>query len=769
MGSKRKNQSGHVGASDTRVDAADKVRGRAKYTDDLDVPGCWHAKVVRSPVAHGRLRSLTRDSDFDWDRVTVVLPEDIPGKNIADLFIHDMPFIAFDEINYLGEPLALVAAPDRELAEEAARHFHADIEELPGIFHTEEIVDLYKKQDPSLQSLGAQTIVKGDIEKGFAGADMIITGEYRAGYQEQLYIEPQAMIAEMMDDGGVFIRGSLQCPYFINPELCLTLNLPPEKIRVKQEMTGGAFGGKEEYPTLIAGYCALLAMKSRHPVKIVFDRNEDILYTTKRHPSWGRLKTGLKKDGTITAIRAELLLNGGAYTTISRVVLARGILHAAMGYRCDNVFVDGRIFKTHTFPCGAFRGFGAPQATWAFESHIEELAKACGMLPHEFRLKNCLVEGDVTPTGMVLKNSVGSPAVLKQVLERSDFAKKLKKSSRGNPDHKKWYGIGLAFFAHGSGFTGDGEARFKAKGAVELDWIEPNHPGVNIRISSTEMGQGAFTIMDQIAADAISISLDDVCCPLPDTSLCPNSGPTVASRTTMVVGHTVHGAGLKLKAALEEFASQTVFNGGKVSLENGRFISDGEAVPFRQIAADYLDRHGRLRTEHQFTLPSDMKWSQEKFEGDAYPAFSWGCNAAEIEVDPLTFEIKLKKVTACFDVGRMINPLNCKAQVEGGLVQTIGYALMEKMGIRNGKYDADRMQTYIVPTMPDIPEFDISFVEFPYDFSPPGAKGIGEMPMDGLAPAIANAIENATGLRCSHIPIMPEDLFALHRAKNKVK
>ncbi|HPA77782.1 MAG TPA: molybdopterin-dependent oxidoreductase, partial [Kiritimatiellia bacterium] len=222
MGPKRKIKSGHVGADSTRVDAPDKVRGRAVYTDDIDVPGCWYGKVVRSPVAHGRLRSLKRDEEFDWSRVSVVLPDDIPGKNIADLFIHDMPFIAHDEINYLGEPLALVAAPDRELAEEAARHFHPDIEELPGIFHMEEIVDLYKKQDSSLHSLGEQTTVKGDIEKGFSEADMIVTGEYWAGYQEQLYIEPQAMIAEMTDDGGVFIRGSLQCPYFINPELCLT-------------------------------------------------------------------------------------------------------------------------------------------------------------------------------------------------------------------------------------------------------------------------------------------------------------------------------------------------------------------------------------------------------------------------------------------------------------------------------------------------------------------------------------------------------------------
>ncbi len=232
------------------------------------------------------------------------------------------------------------------------------------------------------------------------------------------------MVAIPESDGMMFIHGSMQCPYYINPELCVTLNIPPEKLRVKQSAVEGAFGGKEEFPTLLAGYCALLALKCKKPVKIIYDRNQDILYSTKRHPAWIHHRTGLNRDGTIQGMRIEFLLDGGAYTTLSPVVLFRGILHAAMGYRCDHVFIDGYVYRTNTFPNGAFRGFGAPQLIWGLESHIDELAEACDLLPHEFRLKNCLVKGDQTPTQQVLKESVGSPAVLEGALERSQFAEK---------------------------------------------------------------------------------------------------------------------------------------------------------------------------------------------------------------------------------------------------------------------------------------------------------------------------------------------------------
>ncbi len=753
-----------VGRGVARVDGFDKVSGRAQYVDDLDIPGCWHGHVVRSPVPHGRLRSLTLDPAYEWGRTVVATAKDIPGPNIIVMHDRSMPLLAFDEILYLGEPLAVVAAPTARQAREAAGHVLLDIEPLPAILTLSEVVQKFKQGElrtgveeqapcgvggfaggtPACADvLCSQSVVKGDIEKGFAEADQVIEAEYTAGHQEQLYIEPQGLVAIPQKDGGVFIQGSLQCPYYVQHELHEALNLPADKLRVKQSAIGGAFGGKEEFPSMLAGYCALPALKAKKPIKIVYDRHQDILFTTKRHPVWVRHKTGLKNDGTITAMKVDFLLDGGAHLTLSDVVMYRGILHAAMGYRCENVFVNGLVARTNTFPSGAFRGFGAPQGIWGVESQVDALAKACGMAPHEFRLKNCLRVGDTTPTGMVLRESVGSPAVLEEALKRSKFADKLAKCSHGKKGARKWYGIGVSFFAHGAGFTGDGESKIGTRAALDLGWFEDGRPGVHIRVSSTEMGQGAFTVLSQMAAEGLGMGLERIRYPLPDTSLVPNSGPTVASRTTMVVGSTVFMAACKLRKMLEE--------------ATGRPIAGTKS--FEQIASKYLGEHGPLRVYEPFKLPDTVRWDQKTFRGDAYPAFAWGANVAEVEVDTLTFEIKVKRVTACFDIGRVINPVTAKGQVEGGLTQALGYAVMEKIGIKDGTFDANRLQTYIIPTALDTPEYDIQFVEFPYAHAAPGAKGVGEMPMDGLAPAIAGALEQATGIRFRDLPITPEKLF----------
>ncbi len=754
---------GYVGRSILRSDADAKLRGRAQYVDDLKIPGLWHGFVVRSPVAHGKLRGLRQDPAFDWSRVTVVTAADIPGENLVDMFVKDMPYIAHDEVQYIGEPVALVAAPTLQLAQAAAACIHPDIDPLPALLTTAEMVARYKAADPAqpLHKLAGQSIRKGDLAAGLAAADHVIEREFWTGYQEQLYLEPQGLVAHPQADGGLLIEGSLQCPYFVAPELVSTLKLPVEKIRVRQSAVGGAFGGKEDYPTFLAGYVALLALKSRHPVKIVYDRHEDILYTPKRHPSWTRFRVGLKKDGTITAIQVEYLLDGGGYATLSPIVLNRGVLHCANGYRCANVLVEGFAFRTHTVPSGAFRGFGAPQAIWGLESMIDLAAEWCGQTPEQYRLQQCIRLGDTTPTGQLLKDSVGSPAVLEQALAHSAYAEKFRRCSHGDPAARTWYGIGLAFFPHGSGFTGNGEGLFRGRGALELVRGPAGAPQVVVRVSSTEMGQGAHTVMEQIAADALSAPIAAVTCPFPDTSLVPNSGPTVASRTTMVVGHVVHLCGADMKGKLEEFAGTHIFGGRAARLERGEFRAAGEPPrAFAEVAAAWLDRRGPLRVEHAFDLPPNLKWNQQTFEGDSYPAYSWGCNVAEVEIDTLTMQLRVTRVTGVFDIGRVVNPLMAVGQLQGGLLQAVGYAVMEKIGIKDGRYDASRLQTYIIPTILDAPDFDIHFVEYPYDYAAPGAKGVGEIPLDGLAPAIGNAVYQATGWRFNEIPITPEMLLA---------
>ena len=755
-----------VGQPVVRVDADGKVRGRTRYLNDIEYKGVLQGVVVRAPVARGILKAVAPDPAFDWSKVVYADARDIPGVNIVHMHDRTMPLLAQvgDEIRYRGEPVAVVAAKTLELATAAANHVRIEVEELPPLLTLHEAVAIFKAAPDKFDSLKNQDIVKGNLAQGFAAADEILEAEYWAGHQEQLYLENQGLVVFPQKDGSILAEGSIQCPYFPVHELNDSLKLPPEKIRVRQTPIGGAFGGKEEYPTMLVGYAALPALKSGKPVKIAYERHEDILFTTKRHPVWVRFKTGFKKDGTLTAIECDYILDGGAYLTISDVVMFRGILHCAVAYRCDNVVIRGKVARTNSFPCGAFRGFGAPQAIWGMESHVDAIAARLGRAPHDYRLQVHARPGDITPTGQVLSEENGATECLQLALQRSDFARKWKQCSRGQlrKGQKKLYGVGLSFFAHGAAFTGDGEAKFKAKGRVELARLEAGKPVVDIRVSSTEMGQGVHTIFTQIAADALSLAPRHIRFPLADTGLVPNSGPTVASRTTMVVGNVVHRACLDLKRQLEEFAAQRFFRGAPAGLRASQFVAKGcRPVPFAKVARALLAEIGPASGFFQFQLPPEIRWDQTTFKGDSYPGYSWSANVAEIEIDPLTCEIAVPRVTAVVDIGRVINPRLAAGQVEGGLTQALGYAIMEKIGTGpNGLYDAARLQTYIIPTALDIPEYDVKFIEYPYSFAPPGAKGLGELPMDGLAPAIANAVEAATGQRLRTIPITPESIFA---------
>lgn len=729
-----------IGASPIRFDGPDKVRGRTAYVDDLVLPGLWHGAVVRSPVAHGKLEGLKFDPAFDWATVTVVTADDVPGDPLVHFFVKDMPYLASTEVHYCGEPVALVAAPDRVTALNAARAITVNVSERPACLTLDEVVAQYKEGDAENTLLWKQEIHKGKVSSALEGADQVVTGEYWCGHQEQLYLEPQGMMAVPEADGVLRIIGSMQCPYYIRDELPPALGIEPDKLIVEQAMTGGAFGGKEEYPTQLAGYCAFLALKSGRPVKIVYDRDEDIHSTPKRHPAWVRHTTGLNADGSIAAMKVEYLLDGGAYGTISPVVLFRGILHAGLAYRCENVDILGRVYKSHTVPCGAFRGFGAPQAIWALESHVDVLAEKLNWTPQQFRRAHAVDFGDTTPTGQVLNESMGARAVLERALEKADFDAHEAQGTRGIPNAAGRYsGVGMSFFGHGAGFTGDGEARLQSRAALDLERNSEGQPVVTIRVSSTEMGQGAATALPQVVADALKIDLAHVRYLLPDTSKAPNSGPTVASRTALVVGSILHDAALTL---LEKLISV-----------------GGEGTPFLEAAETLLASETTVRVEKQFALPDSIKWNQETFEGDSYPCYSWGCNIVEVDIDPVTLEVRVPKIVAVFDVGRVINPMLAEGQAQGGLVQALGYSIMEKISTTRGRYDADRLQTYVIPTALDVAELDVEFVEVPYEFVGHGAKGLGEIPMDGLAPAVANAVQNALGVRLNRIPITPESLF----------
>jgi CO/xanthine dehydrogenase Mo-binding subunit len=719
-----------------RREGPDKLTGKARYTDDLVFPGAWYGATIRSTEAHARLLGFELDPDFDWSRVVVLTAADIPGDNIVSSIKEDMPALAAGVIRHHAEPVALVAAPDRATLREAKRRIRLRTEPLEPVL------------DPlaSTQQFAAYEIGRGDIETAFAEAALVIEGEYRVGHQEQLYIENQAMIAEPRPDGGITITGSMQCPYYVHDALKRALALSDTQAVITQAETGGGFGGKEEYPSVVAIHAALLAQRVGKPVRMIYDRHEDIAATTKRHPAIIRYRTGVSADGSLLAQDIEVVMDGGAYCTLTPVVLSRGVLHAGGPYECPNVRIRGRAMATNTPPNGAFRGFGAPQTEFAAELQVARAADRLGISPAALRQRWLYREGGVTPTGQVLRESVGAAEVLERATEAAEYervrelsqqtrsirwgqAAEAGTSVRSTRIHSA-HGIGLALAWHGAGFTGRGEVHLASVAGVELgdDGI------VRVLIASTEIGQGTKTIFPMLAAEALGIDPGEVEMAPVDTSIVPDSGPTVASRTAMVVGGLVIKAAARLRAAVE-------------ARSGGSF-----AETYRQDART----NGATRIDERFEPYPNIDFDEATYTGDAYPAFGWACAVTRVDVDLDTGEVRVASVVSADDVGRVIHPVLAEGQVEGGTLQAVGYATIEEMKLDGGRYLNDRLSTYLIPTSMDAPRITAILVEKPFSGAPHGAKGVGELPMDVVAPAIIDAIHDAVGVWITELPATPE-------------
>jgi len=717
-----------VGANVPRRDGFDKVTGRARYVDDLTSEGMLYGRTVRSPVPRGRLERIEFEGGLPWDEIVVVTAADVPGTNRVKLIDLEQPFLVEEEIRHREEPVVLLAHENRDLLARAVRSVRL------AITAEDPVLSL----DQSRREFLSRTLEKGSVETGFAEADVVLEGTYETGAQEHVYIEPQGMLAERDPDGGVTIRGSLQCPYYVQPAVALLLGLPPERVRVIQSATGGGFGGKEDYPSIIAGHAALLAAKSGRPVKLVYDRMEDMMATTKRHPSRIRHRTGVTRDGRLTALETELVLDGGAYLTLSPVVLSRALIHAPGPYRWPNVRVKGRVMATSYPPHGAFRGFGAPQSVFALEVHLDRVARAIGLDPVELRRRNLLRPGDLTATGQAVDAGVDVGHVVDAALAESHFAQKrvaCGTSNRGSSHVKR--GIGLAAFMHGAGFTGNGETTLASRAGLQLS---PDGT-VTILASSTEIGQGSSTTHPQIVSGTLGLPLEMIGSAAPDTAIVPDSGPTVASRTAMVVGGLLARAGQDMLEALRE----------RAGLPTPHAVDD-----FRAAARRYLVERGPLTVIVPYGPPPGRGWDEKKFTGDAYAGYGWACYVAEVVVDTRTGEVTVTDFYAVQEVGRVINPVIARGQIEGGVAQGVGFALYEHVVWENGVMANPRLTNYIVPTSADTPEVHVRFLEIPLASGPFGAKGLGELPLDGTAPAIVNAINMALGTEIGSIPALPE-------------
>ncbi len=694
----------------TRVDAKAKARGEAEYVSDMSFPDMLYSYMIRSSIPRGKIVSISMPELPDG--YYFISAKDIPegGKNELWMIQKDWRAFADGDVRYVGETIALLIGPDRRTLKFIKDRIKIKYEEaVPAV-----------SIDDSINCVGGPIIGDNNVmctlfcEKGkpmddvFSQSDEIVEETIETGFQEHVHLETNGAIATE-EDGKLVIYASAQCPFYIRKSVASLVNEPYENIIVRQTTTGGAFGGKENFPDVLAGPLLVAEKIIRKPIKMIFDREEDMLYSVKRHPSKIEFKTAIK-DGKIAGIKAIVRYNVGAYLSSSFVVLQRGVFHANGVYDFQNTYVKGDGMATNTFPSDAFRGFGAPQTIFALEVHLDHIAHRLGVDPLSLKEEYLLKKGSETITNGHIIEEVKLPEMIENITNASDYWRKASEYTRGSGK-----GIGIALYNHGGAFTGNGEqviikahARLVKKG-----------DNVDIQVGSTEMGQGFQTTLRKIAASSLGISIDQITYNNPDTSKVVDSGPTAASRSTMIVGKLVERAAEEMKARWSE---------------------------------------GDFSVEKEYEHPEGFPWDQATFRGDAYLGYGWGAIVVEVEVDKLTNEVKTVGIWSSHEIGKAIDELIVHGQINGGVIQSLGYAAMEKMENRKGYFKQSSMSDYVIPTSMDFPKQYYHIQDNPYPWGPSGAKGMGELVFNGASAAYVDAVERALDIKVTKIPIPPEDI-----------
>jgi len=742
-----------IGAPVRRPDAVGKVRGEARYADDLSFPGMLHAHVVRSLHPHAKLLGIDLSEVDAMHGVFSATAEDVPGENIVHVIYDDQPALATDVVRYIGEPVALVAADTRRAAREAAQAVDVRYQPLPVV---SDPIEALKPDAPVVAAPGGaeeggnlfnrMRLRKGDAEAGFATADVIVEGEYETGYQEHAYIEPQGIVAVPDGHDAMTLYGSMQCPFYVQAAVTRVLGIPMSKVRVVHAATGGAFGGKEDVPSLVASLAAILAWKSRRPVKLVYDRAEDILSTSKRHPARIKYRTGAKRDGTITAIEAEIVLNAGAYQTLSSAVLWRSLCTAAGPYRIPNIRIDALSVATNTVPNGAFRGFGSPQVIFPHETQIDRIAKELGLDRVEVRRRNLLRTGDKASTGQILHNSVGVGESLDLAVETAAWNARLARVAAFNEQHTEHRrGLGISCVMYGVGLGGKAPFLDKAGATMKL---EPDG-SIAVAAGTVEMGQGLTTALMQIAAEGLGVPMERVHLAPVDTSRVPDSGPTVASRGTIMSGLAILDATRKLRQRIDAVADDL---GIPHEDRSARLDEIGQSFWLRNLDPAV---EGWAQTE-------PVSWDPDTGLGDAYAVYAYATHIAEVEIDTATGEARIEDYVAVHDSGTVLNRQLATGQVHGGVAQGIGFALFEEIPQQEGRLIVNGFTTYRLPTIRDVaPQIEVDFVEAEFPAGPFGAKGIGEVPLMAAHAAVAGAVAHAVGAHPTRYPLDPPQVRTL--------
>lgn len=678
-----------------KVDNEEKASGKAKYIADFKINDMLYAFTLRSSISKGEIVNI--EYPLLPEGYFVVDYKDIPGKNIVKVIFEDMPIFTEKKITYLYEPISLLIGPDKNVLTDLISRVKIE----------------YKIEKPVFDWVDSVIHYHFDKGEGFkkGNNDKVISFDYETSYQEQAYIEPQGFIGYLEGEKTTLV-GSIQCPYYVKNAVIQALGVSGDKVRVIQSTVGGAFGGKEEFPSLIACQLAVALQKVKKPIQLIYEREEDMSVTTKRHPAKINFEA-IIKGNRIHALKVNAGIDAGANIGLSGVVLSRALIACTGAYTVDNLEVSGDVFKTNTVPNGAFRGFGAPQMFFAVEMFFEHIAKELNLNPWDFKLNHLAKQNDFTSTMGVFRDPVLMPEMINFAMKKSNYLEKKKLY-----ESDKFKGIGMSWFFHGCGFTGSGEQNIiKAKVRLKKD-----KNLVYILIAAVDMGQGVKTSFRKLVSHILEIDIENVIFDNPDTDFVPDSGPTVASRTMMIVGGIVARACKEVKDRWNEES----------------FI-----------------------VEKQYIQPEYIKYDEENFRGDAYPAYSWGVNIVEVEVDKITYQVMVKKAWSVYDIGKAIDERIVIGQADGGLAQGLAYGYLEVMEHKNGKIMQKNMTDYIIPTAMDMPEMETNLFDNPYAFGPYGAKGVGELSLIGGAPAVALAIEQAIKRKVFKIPVTPEYIMEL--------
>jgi len=727
-----------VGIEIPKADVLEKALGAARYGADLPIQEPLYLKVVRSPRPHAKIVRIETDEVLKIPAVErVFTAKDIPGKNRVGTVIKDQPILALDRIRYIGDPIALIAGKTEEGVDEAAKKLVVVYEDLPCINDPEEALKPYA---PLIHEKGNLLmefhVIKGDIQRGFKEAEIIIEEIYTTTWVDHAYLEPDAGVSYLDETGRITVVCPTQNVHYDQKEVASVLSLPLDRVRVVQCATGGGFGGRLDIT--VQCLLALAVFHLKRPVKIVFSREEVFQVTSKRHPLKIQYRSGAKKDGTLTAVEVDILGDSGAYASYGPTVAIRSAVHATGPYQVPNVKVRSRMAYTNNAWSGAMRGFGVPQMAFAHESQMDLLAQALRIDPIEFRLKNCLRRGAETATGQTLMASVGIGETLKKVKEWRDRSD-LSGNSSERPFLRK--GIGVGSMWYGIGNTG-----IANPSTAQME-IDPNGE-VRLFTGTADVGQGSDTVLLQIASEGLGVPLKEIRLVRADTALTTDAGATSASRQTYISGNAILNAIQTLKEeAIKEASRILGVEGEDLYFEDGQIKRKSKAslsIPIKEVGK----RCGRVLRGEGYFDPETTGLDPKTGQGSPYATYAFATHLAEVEVDTETGKVKVNRVIASHDVGKAIHPKNVIGQIMGGVAMGTGFALMEEFvpGKATSFFD------YLIPTSRDVPEIIPIIVEDKEPSGPFGAKGVGEPALIPSAPAILNAIANATGQRIYHLP-----------------